>query len=266
VKKNTFEAFRKLVYDRSGISLNESKETLLSARLGKRMRQLGLDQAEAYLDYALSHEEEGEMVHLLDAVCTNYTHFFREPDHFAFFEDVLRKYLFQGQRRFRIWCAASSTGEEPYSLGLTMLQAMESTTCDAKILATDLSSKVLKIAQAGCYDKEKIQSVPPALRARYFESARQGDHPVFQVGSVLRQMVTFKGLNLSSPPFPMRGPLDMVFCRNVMIYFDNHVRQRLVQEIYRLLRPGGYIVVGHAESLSGLQTGFKSVRPSIYQK
>lgn len=259
-----FDRFRQIVYERSGISLGTNKEALVSARVGKRMRALGLADHRAYLEF-LVHDAKGEeYTHLIDAISTNVTSFFRESAHFDFLGEVFAKWCAQGQRRFRFWSAASSTGEEPYTMAVTLLEAAGGARgLDVKILATDISTRVLEQCLAGRYEGKKLDTMAPALRQRYFTRCPDaGD--VYEVKPALRNLVVFRRLNLSRPPFPMRGPLDAVFCRNVMIYFDMQVRTGLVQEAYRLLKPGGYLFVGHAESLTGIMTGFKTVRPSVY--
>ena len=263
----TFEGYKSLMYDRAGIALNEGKDTLVSARLGKRMRALGISDHKEYLQYALDHENEGEITQVLDAICTNFTNFYRESDHFDLLEEAVEGWISAGQRRFRIWSAACSSGEEPYSMAVSLLKVSADRNLDMKILATDLSTKILQKARAGRYEKEKVKPVPPLLREKYFQKILEGRKTTFyQAGDVLKGMISFRGINLSAPPFPMQGPLDIVFCRNVMIYFDNEVRSRLINEIYRLTRPGGYLMVGHSESLAGITTDFKVVRPSVYLK
>jgi len=261
-----FEAFREIVYDRSGIHLREGKEALVSARVGKRMRALGLTDYGQYLRRIKEDETGEEIVQLLDAISTNVTSFFREPEHFDFLAARLGEWYAAGQRRFRLWSAACSSGEEPYSLAMTMREAFPENGVDARILATDISTRVLERSLPGCYRADKVEPVPPEKRDRYFERQGRGEETVFQVREGLRKPVLFRRLNLSQPPFPMRGPLDVIFCRNVMIYFDNLVRKRLLDEMYRLLKPGGYLMVGHAESLTGMMSEFKVVKPSIYVK
>jgi len=262
----TFNKFREIIYQKSGINLGPGKEALVSARIGKRMRALQIEDQRAYLKFV--EEDAGdELVHLIDAISTNVTSFFREPIHFDFARNVLEKWSGQGQRRFRIWCAAASSGEEPYSIAITLYESLNGAVTDARILATDISTRVLQKCIEGVYSGEKVEPVPPLLREKYF--SRVSDHEgnkLYSVKPMLRQMLTFKRLNLSTPPFPMQGPMDIVFCRNVMIYFDNHVRSRLLDDIYRLLKPGGYLFVGHAESLTGMMSQFKTVQPSVYIK
>lgn len=261
----TFERFVDLIYQRAGIKLGPHKRALVSSRLGKRMRTLGVADYQQYFDIVQQDATESELVALLDAISTNVTHFYREERHFDVLADLLRKWEQQGQKRFRLWCAAASTGEEPYTLAITLSENLRQVN-DTKILATDISTKVLDTARRGLYDQQKVSKIPPQMRSKYFSAVRQNGGTAYEVAPRLKNMITFARLNLAEPPFPMRGPLDVVFCRNVMIYFDNPVRKRLLDEMYRLLKPGGYLMVGHAESLSGLLSEFKSVAPSIYIK
>lgn len=261
-----FQRFKTLIYERSGISLGDGKETLVSARIGKRMRTLGIDEPREYLQYTLEHEGDGEVIRLLDAISTNFTNFYREPVHFEKLREVAGAWASGGQRKFRVWCAASSTGEEPYTLAITLLETLEGTDSDIRILATDISTRVLEKARNGVYSAEQVKPVPAKEREKHFEKRRTEEGVRFHVRDRAKGILSFHRLNLATPPFPMQGPFDVVFCRNVMIYFDNDVRSRLLNEICRLLRPGGYLMVGHAESLAGLVGQLKMVRPSVYFK
>ena len=264
--KRTFDRFRKIVLDLSGISLSDQKEALVSARVGKRMRSLEIATHEAYIDYITKDSTGQELVHLIDAISTNVTSFFRENDHFTFLADILSKWYAEGQRRFRIWSAASSTGEEPYSLAITLLENLDPRSVDMRILATDISTRVLELCRLGRYGKERMKTVPAALRSQYFDRISDNGQTLYSAKKALRNLVLFRRLNLSTPPFPMKGPLDVVFCRNVMIYFDTDVRTKLLNDVHRLLKPGGYLMVGHAESLTGIACKLKTVKPSIYRK
>ncbi len=262
--QSTFNSFRAIVYDKSGISLADNKIALVKARLGKRMRALGIEDHREYLQYVKQDNKGEEIIKLLDVISTNVTSFFREAVHFEVLSKVVSEWLAQGQKRFRFWSAAASTGEEPYSLAMTLLETFNGQRVDAKILATDISTKVLSQCQQGNYQQEKFESVPAPLKNRYFAPCRDGATFSYTANAEMKNMIVFKRLNLSKPPFPMHGPLDVVFCRNVMIYFDNKVRMNLLNEISRLLKPGGYLMVGHAESLAGMLSELKTFKPSIY--
>jgi chemotaxis protein methyltransferase CheR len=230
------------------------------------MRILGMQDFKGYLSMVRSDPAGEELVHLLDAISTNVTSFFREPEHFGEIRELFAHWLKAGQRRFRFWSAASSTGEEPYTLAMVLAEVLEGRDVDLKILATDISSRVLETASAGEYTEAKLVGIPVALRGKYFNRTGSLGNYCYQIKDELRKWIVFKRFNLSAPPFPMSGPLDLVLCRNVMIYFDNQVRQGLLSEIYRLLKPEGYLMVGHAESLNGIKTDFSVVRPSVYRK
>lgn len=262
----TFTAIRDLVHRQSGIALRPGKEAMVRARLAKRMRALGIERHREYLDLVLKDRSGQELVHLIDAICTNVTSFYREPDHYVILSELMDTWVRAGQRRFRFWSAACSSGEEPYSMAITLLDAAASHEADIRILATDLSTRMLARAQEGRYTADKIEPVPKHVRQRYFVRCGRGEGAQYEVGQRLRSAVVFRRLNLHDVPYPMRGPLDAVFCRNVMIYFDIQGRIRLLQEIDRLLKPGGYLFVGHAESLTGMLSAFKAVRPSVYVK
>ena len=264
IKEATFNQIRGIVYDSAGIALSERKQALVCTRVSKRMRVLGLPDYETYLEYL--DDNPDELVGLLDSISTNVTSFFREPHHFEFIADEVAQWYSAGQRRFRFWSAACSTGEEPYSLAMVLKETLPSLDVDARILATDISTEALAASKNGVYGPKHITPVPADLRKRWFVESSTGKEPVWRASKQLRDMIVFRRMNLSSPPFPMKGPLDAVFCRNVMIYFDDPVRLRLLEEIRRILKPGGYLIVGHAESLAGMIGDFKYVRPSVYRK
>lgn len=262
----TFRSIQNLVYVRSGIKLGEGKQSLVSARLSKRLQGLGLSSYDEYLRYVEADDGE-EIVQMLDAISTNVTHFYREPKHFELVTQLVKAWLDKGQTKFRFWSAASSTGEEPYTLAMTLAECFEGHSgIDWKILATDISTRVLNIAKRGEYPAGRIGDIPPALLTRYFDKQGRGADATYQAKEILRSRLVFRRLNLNEEPYPMQGPLDIVFCRNVMIYFDNAVRTRLLGEFNRLLKLGGYLLVGHAESLTGLLCPLRTVSPSVYRK
>ncbi len=261
-----FNQFCDLVYAKAGIHLGPQKEALVAARIGKRMRLLGLRRYQDYYHLVETDTTGAELVEMLNAISTNVTYFFREDRHFELLTGWMRAWHAQGQQSFRIWSAAASTGEEPYTIAMTVRTALPHVS-DIKILCTDISTRALGVARAGLYSADRLQKVPKNLARRFFRKARdEQNKECYSVEDELRRLTTFARLNLAHPPYPMKGPFDVVFCRNVMIYFDNTVRRALLGEIWRLLKPGGYLLVGHAESLSGMLSNFKSVQPSVYIK
>jgi chemotaxis protein methyltransferase CheR len=264
-----FQRFQRLAYQNAGIDLKPGKETLVAARVAKRQRSLGLPDEREYLRYLEEDETGEEILHFLDAISTNFTSFFREKEHFDWLAAELKRLLEAGQRRIRIWCAAAATGEEPYSLAITAREALGAAAgVDLKILATDISTRALHAARTGIYDGERLQPLTRGQLAAHFEPVPDDEGPAssarHSARPELRSILVFKRLNLATPPFPMSGPIDVVFCRNVMMYFDRVVRERLIHEVERLLKPDGFLIIGLAETLHGIRTELGAVSPSIY--
>jgi chemotaxis protein methyltransferase CheR len=266
-----FRKFAKLVYEKAGISLSDAKHELVRSRLLKRLRALGMTTFEKYFHYLSEQDTSGdELVHMLDSISTNKTDFFREIQHFDFLTsnalpsivDQARK---SNSRRIRIWSAGCSSGEEPYTLAMVVREALDSA-WDIKILATDLSTRVLQTAYEGEYDEGHMNGVPPKYRMSCFEKEKDGDEKIYRVKPELRKMITFRRLNLMDPSYPFSGKFDVIFCRNVMIYFDKPTQEELVNKFHRYLAAGGYLFIGHSESLTSLKTPFQFVRPTIYRR
>ncbi len=257
-----FEGFRRIAQERAGIFLRPGKDALVSSRLARRLRELGLASEREYLERLLGAAGDHELVHFLDAISTNFTRFFREPAHFELLAADAERARAAGQQRFRYWSAACSSGEEAYTLAMVLEPILAR--CDWKILASDLSTAALAQAAAGEYGAEEVSPVPAALRARHLASAG-GQPERWRISPPLRERVVFRRLNLIERPFPMKGPLDAVLCRNVMIYFDRTTRASIVAEVERLLRPGAPLLIGHAETLSGVPTRLRAERPSVYR-
>ncbi|NLH49745.1 MAG: methyltransferase domain-containing protein [Myxococcales bacterium] len=263
-----FRKFTDLAYQHAGIALSDEKEALVSARVAKRIRALGLETEQQYIRHLEEESSGEELILFLDAISTNFTSFFREADHFQYLDELLRQWLAEGRRRLRLWCAAAATGEEPYSIAMVLREALGDSPADARLLATDISTHALSKAVAGVYESERLKPLTKQQSQTYFAYERQDERGTtwYRVSPALRELLVFKRLNLNQPPFPLNGPLDVVFCRNVMIYFDRRVRQRLIAEIERLLKPGGVLFIGHTETLSGLKHRFELVRPSVLRK
>lgn len=267
MEQSSFQRLRDIAYQHAGIDLPKGKEALVSARVAKRMRALGIPTEMGYADYLAADRSGEEMVEFLNAISTNFTSFFREEEHFEILRHFVGDRLAAGQRKFRFWSAASSTGEEPYTIAMSLADLLGRAGANWSILATDISTKVLQAAVEASYPPQTVEKVPRPLLSQYFTRAHNEEgEEVYQVVPQLRERIGFRRLNLSTPPYPMRGPIDVIFCRNVMIYFDKIVRQRLIDEFERLLPPGGLLLVSHSETLTGLKTRLTCVQPSVYLK
>jgi chemotaxis protein methyltransferase CheR len=259
-------AYQKLLFAQTGIVLQDNKQALVEARVSLRLRALGMSSYREYLELLRSDRTGEELVQLIDAVSTNVTHFFREDEHFTFLGKVVDHWTRAGKDRLRIWSAACSTGEEPYSIAMTLDAALGGRRCDTKILATDISTRVLAEAQAGRYPESRLSTVPEARKRICFRRVTVDGQPLFEVTPELRSLVMFRRLNFKAMPYPIRGAFDVIFCRNAMIYFDRPQRELMVAEFARLLKPGGFLLVGHAETLIGMSDSFRVIRPSIYER
>ncbi len=259
-----FGLYQKLIHSTCGIHLTTAKKQLLISRLRKRMSALEISSFRVYREFIIKPENIDEFNLMLNAVSTNKTDFFRESVHFDFMAKKVYPLLIK-QREIRIWCAASSSGEEPYTIAMTLAEALRSTVCDVKILATDISTKVLDEGEQGVYAADMVAPIPQALLKKYFLQGQKEWKDYYLVKDELKQWVHFKRLNLMEP-FPLSVQFDVIFCRNVMIYFDLETREDLVNRMERNLKPGGYLLIGNAESLSGLKHNYNYVQPAVYQK
>jgi chemotaxis protein methyltransferase CheR len=271
LSERDFRKVRGIVHELTGISLNEGKRELVVARLSKRIRQLGLRSVGDYLDYVREEKTQHELITMLDALSTNLTSFWRESQHFDHVvKEILPRIVERAKptdsRKIRVWSAGCSSGEEPYGLAMLMLHHLDQPSrYDIKILGTDLSTKVLAIAKTGIYSAERVKPIPPEIRKRFIVERKSLLGKEYIVSDEVRTRVKFARLNLMES-WPMRGPLDFIFCRNVMIYFEKSTQARLVKKFYELLRPGGTLFIGHSESLTGIEHMFHYVRPTVYEK
>jgi chemotaxis protein methyltransferase CheR len=261
-----FQRFRTLIYDESGISLGEQKKSLLASRLSKRLRDLELATFSEYYERVTEDQTHEEFTRVLDLISTNKTDFFREPKHFDFLCERIIPELIR-IKNIRIWSSACSTGEEPYTIAMTLFDYVQNPSqWDFKILASDLSTRVLAKAASGMYDEDRFRDVPPDVMKRHFLRGRGDQSGVFKVKPHLAGAITFRRLNLMDEYFPIKNPLDLIFCRNVMIYFDRPTQEKLVNKFHHYLKPGGYLFIGHSESLQWVHHPFKAIAPTIYQK
>lgn len=261
-----FKRFSELVYRESGIVLKEHKRSLLISRLSRRLRQLGLKTFQAYYEYVVGKGGTQEFIQMLDAISTNKTDFFREPHHFEFLRDRILPAL-DPVKQIRVWSAGCSTGEEPYTIAMTVCDGVTAPLqWDCRILASDLSTDVLEQAAAGVYDIERLQGLPAAVIRRHFLKGRGSCKGRLKVKPHLSDMVVFRRINFMNERYPIKTPLDIIFCRNVMIYFDRPTQERLVARFHRYLKPGGYLFIGHSESLQWVRHSFSNAGPTIYRK
>ena len=269
ISDKDFVRFCDFVYKRCGITLSENKRDLVHSRLAKRLRSLGLDNYGEYFEILYNgRDNEQEIVNLLDAISTNVTYFFREDKHFDFLVKTviaeLKSTKKDGlEKKIRIWSAGCSTGEEPYSLAITFAENVALENRDFRILATDLSTNVLAHARKGVYDGERLRNVSGVLLKKYFSSSRDGSR--FKVHEKLASYIKFARLNLMHD-FPFKNRFDCIFCRNVMIYFDRQTQGQLVNKFSSFLNPGGYLMIGHSESLTNVNHDLVYVQPSLYRK
>jgi chemotaxis protein methyltransferase CheR len=260
---HAFHRLRRLARDCAGMDIPEGKESLVAARVARRLRALGLSACDEYVRL-LEHDDGNELVAFLDVMSTNVTAFFREPSHFEVVAETLLRWSKAGQRSFHLWSAATSSGQEAYSLAMTCQSTLGSA-ANYAILATDLSKTVLRQARAARYNGANLEGVSARQRERYFRRD-EGEPGWFRVRDEIANHVVFARLNLARRPYPMRGPFDCVFCRNVLMYLAPAVRRGVISEIERLLKPGGLLVTGHAETLLDMRSRFRVVRPSVFVK
>lgn len=271
LSENEFLLFRKLVYDKCGINLHDGKKELVRARLGKRLREHKITKFKEYYQFLMEDESGEELILMLDAISTNLTSFFREPKHFEFLSNQVIP-GFVGANRgsssqgLNVWSAGCSSGEEPYTLSICMREYMTANRIfDYKILATDISTRVLGTAAAGVYTHNQVSSLSPQLLKRYFQKGQGKWHSHVRVKPDIRKAIEFKRFNLMDP-FPKKEFYHVIFCRNVMIYFDKKVQESVVNKFYDALVEGGYLFIGHSESLMGTQHRFQYIQPTIYRK
>ena len=271
MRDSEYEFIRTLVYEHSRIHLGPDKRELVSARLGKRLRATQLANMSDYCQLLQGPDAADELSHLIDVISTNHTFFFREAPHFEFVRSQVVPEMLARQKterwpRFYAWSAASSSGEEGYSLGITLTESLQNTGWGWHIEATDISHRILAKAQAAIYREDVVAKMPPAQVKAYFQRGVGPQAGNYRVKPALREGLSFHQLNLLEGEPPFREPFHLIFCRNVMIYFDRPTQEELVNKLTRRLVPGGYLLVGHSESLTGIRHSLQMVRPATYRR
>lgn len=268
-----FRQIADLAYGRFGLDLKRGKEALVAARLGKKLRKLGFSTFAEYHRHVLADSTGEALIELIDALTTNHTSFLRERAHFEFLARAVKEEL-REVSALRIWSAACSSGEEPYSIAMCLAEALARTpgarpTQNAarqfRILATDISTRVLAAARRAIYPAGRFDDIPEAWRRAYLLRGRGESQGFFKIKPELARLVEFARLNLIEP-FPPREPFQVIFCRNVMMYFDKATQQNIVQRLAACLVRGGYLFVGHSESLTGVEHGLQYVCPAVYRQ
>jgi chemotaxis protein methyltransferase CheR len=264
-----FSKFGSLIYEKTGIYLKPEKRELLKARLGKRLRACRVDSFKQYYEYVIHDESGQELIHLINCVSTNFTSFFREKAHFELLTQKVLPGLLEkdrGNREIVVWSAACSSGEEPYTLCMVLADFAEKNRAfRCRVLATDISTKVLDIAKRGIYLDDRVSQVPLPFLKKGFQKGVGSCTGYVKVKESLRNMVTFQRFNLMEN-FPWREEIDVIFCRNVMIYFNKETQEGLISRFHQALVPGGCLFIGHSESIGGFRHSLKQIEPTVFQK
>ncbi len=270
LKDSEFNEIKDLLYDRFGIALADHKKNLVIGRLRKLVSQRGFSSYAEFIESVKKDKSGSSLSELIDKMSTNHTFFFREAEHFKVFKETALPEIVADleQKRskdLRIWCAAASTGEEPYSILMTMMEYFKTSyvSWDAGLLATDISSRVLANAEAGIYPSDSVMNIPAEMRRKYL---KQIDSESWEFLAKVRREITFRRFNLMNTSFPFKKQFHVIFCRNVMIYFDKPTRHSLVQRMYDATAPGGYLFIGHSESIRAHDCPYEYVQPAVFRK
>lgn len=267
IKEQEFRQFADFIKANYGIHFKDEKKTLVAGRLNHVISSMNMNSLTEYMQYVEADKSGQAASILLDKITTNYTFFLREPAHFYYFRDKVLPYLAKSvkDKDLRIWSAACSSGEEPYTLAMILDEFFghEKAAWDTKVLATDISSNVLSTARAGIYAKDKVSELPVAWKQKYFKEYNAEN---YILTDRIRGEVLFNKFNLMEPVYPFRRKMHVIFLRNVMIYFDNETKDKLVERLYDITEPGGFLFIGHSEGLNRETTRYKYIMPAVYRK
>lgn len=256
-----FERVRTMIYARAGIALADSKQEMVYSRLARRLRATGIRSFQAYLDELDGRHDTEEWEAFTNALTTNLTSFFRESHHFPILADHVRGI----KEPITVWCSASSTGEEPYSIAMTLCEALGTLTPQAQVIATDIDTNVLAAAASGVYSSDRLDKLSPERIKKFFLKGKGAQEGLVRVRPELRQMVTFKQLNLLSGDWPIKGPFDAIFCRNVMIYFDKPTQGKILSRFVPFMKPDALLFAGHSENFLYVSDAFKLKGKTVYE-
>jgi chemotaxis protein methyltransferase CheR len=270
LSRKSFDRFASFITSELGIMMPEGKLTMVQSRLMRRARELKLKSLDDYGNYFFDHAGSEERQHLINAITTNKTDFFREPDHFNYLVSTVLPTLLNGpdggSRRITAWSAPCSSGQEPYTIAMVLSDYAERMGgLDFSILGTDISTKVLDLARQAVYDELLTEPIPSAMRQKYLLRSRDRSSGLVRIAPAIRQHVSFAQLNFMDESYPIRTKFDVAFCRNVLIYFDRATQEAVIRKICLNLKPGGYLFIGHSESLSGYNIPAKQVHTSVFR-
>jgi len=258
-----FECVKKLIYARAGIALAENRQEMVYTRLSRRLRATGARGFGEYLERLKGNDRDTEWESFVNALTTNLTSFFREIHHFPILAEHVKKR--QPGHTVKLWCSAASTGEEPYSMAMTMVEAFDSLKPPVRILATDIDTEVLAVAREGVYSLDRLESMSPERVRRFFLKGKDGTAGYARVRQELRDLVTFRSLNLLDSKYPMHGSFDAIFCRNVMIYFDKPTQYQILQKFVPLLDRDGLLFMGHSEVFQHASDLIRLIDRTVYK-
>lgn len=271
LSEREFVTLRNFIHRQCGINLLPSKKILLESRLRKRLGALNIDTFEVYINHVMSRAGlETELVNMIDAVTINKTDFFREPDHFEFMNDSIIPHWLHTQawqrKQFKVWSAACATGEEPYTIAMVLQDASVKYNFDYHIVGSDISTRALEKAVQAIYRESAVSMIPLPVRKRYLLRSKDQTEPRIKIAPALRSKVEFKRLNLIDNVLEMDSDFDLVFCRNLLIYFDRNTQERVLQKLADKVRSGGYLFIGHSESIHAMNLPLRQIQPAIFQR
>ncbi len=267
---NEFDKLSEFIYTEYGIKMPKVKQTMLQSRLQKRLRALEITSFKDYVEYVFSKEgQDTEVIHMIDMVSTNKTDFFREPIHFEFMQNkVLPDFINENPgKTMKIWSAGCSSGEEPYTIAITISEFMEKYSApDYSILGTDISSRILKTAIDAIYKESRVVNIPMSIKRKYFLRSKDRENPTVRIIPDLRKKAMFQRLNFMEKNYSIQDVFDIVFCRNVLIYFDRITQENVINRLCTKLKPGGYFFLGHSESITNINVPLEQIRPTIFRR
>lgn len=271
LSNDDFKRLSTFIYKEYGIKMPEVKRTMLQSRLHKRLRELNMTNYKDYVDYVFSKEgQDNEVIHMIDVVSTNKTDFFREPVHFDFLHSTVLPELLRSDRPNRLiklWSAGCSSGEEPYTLAMSMSDYMiEHPGFDYSILATDISTRILKSAVEAIYKENRVEMLPIQIKKRYLLRSKDRTNPTVRIIPELRRRVTFQRLNFMDNSYNVPDNMDIIFCRNVLIYFDRDTQEKVINKLCTKLKPDGFFFLGHSESITNFNVPLRQLKPTIFRK